>query len=58
MKLLYRGHAYDYNPTLIEDNEVLVEGTYRGHRATMHQHKLPLRRQPKALTYRGVKFYR
>ena len=58
MKLLYRGHTYDYNPTVVEDDEVLVEGTYRGNRSTMHQHKLLFRHQPKALTYRGVKFHK
>ncbi|MGF1479872.1 MAG: DUF4278 domain-containing protein [Cyanophyceae cyanobacterium] len=56
MKLSYRGHTYSYHPSVVEGDEVLVSGRYRGNRATIHVHRnLPVRHLAE-LTYRGVKF--
>lgn len=57
MKLSYRGHTYDYHPTVVENTEVLVEGKYRGNPANFHlSRKQSSRHVPKNLIYRGVKF--
>jgi hypothetical protein len=57
MQLRYRGNAYPFNPTIIDDMETRGTGHYRGRRVGFsYPRHIPVPQTLPPLTYRGVQY--